>query len=100
MNLCKDCKHFALDGNATLCNATAISLIDGEARHSVDHCAKARGRNGRCGLEGRLFDTLVLIDGEVEVEVVKVEQEAPKQRKPRAKPPVTQEAKDGDEAKE
>lgn len=100
MNLCKDCKHFALRGNATMCTATAISLIDGESRHSEDHCAKARGRNGRCGLDGRLFDTLVLIDGEVEVEVVKVEQEAPKPRKPRAKPPVTQEAKDGDEAKE
>jgi hypothetical protein len=69
MNLCKDCKHFTKEGNATLCNATAISLIDGESRHSVDHCAKARGRNGRCGLEGRMFDTLVLVDGEIEVEV-------------------------------
>ncbi|QLI47578.1 hypothetical protein phi3MF5_27 [Pseudomonas phage vB_PsyP_3MF5] len=58
MNLCKDCKHFALDGKATVCKATAISLIDGEARHSVDHCIKARGRNGRCGLEGRLFEGL------------------------------------------
>lgn len=91
MNLCKDCKHFALDGNATLCNATAISLIDGEPRHSVDHCAKARGRNGRCGLEGRMFDTLVLIDGEVEVEVLLVDPaaglkgEVVKPRKTRAK---------------
>ena len=91
MNLCKDCKHFALRGNATMCTATAISLIDGESRPSEDHCAKARGRNGRCGLDGRLYEA---------IEVVQVEQEAPKQRKPRAKPPVTQEAKDGDEAKE
>lgn len=55
MNLCKDCKHFRKI-TETYCVATAISLIDGESRHSVDHCAKARGRNGRCGLEGRLFE--------------------------------------------
>lgn len=96
MNLCKDCKHFAQEGNATLCRATAISLIDGEARHSVNHCAKARGRNGRCGLEGRLFDgiqiDLIVVDEEVHQETP-----APKARKPRAKKPEeqTQETTDG-----
>lgn len=90
MNLCKDCKHFAQDGNATLCNATAISLIDGEARHSVDHCAKARGRNGRCGLEGRLYEA-------IEVAQVEPQAEAPKARKPRTKKAAeqAQEATDG-----
>lgn len=62
MNLCKDCKHFAQEGNVTNCNATAISLIDGVARFSVDHCSKARGRNGRCGLDGRLYEPVELIE--------------------------------------
>ena len=89
MNLCKDCKHFAQEGNATNCRATAISLIDGEARHSVDHCAKARGRNGRCGLEGRLYEPAELI--EVTAVLVDPSGKAPdvpvKVRKPRAKKP-------------
>lgn len=62
MNLCKDCKHFAQEGNVTNCAATAISLIDGVSRHSVDHCSKARGRNGRCGLEGRLYAALEVVE--------------------------------------
>jgi hypothetical protein len=81
MNLCKDCKHFALDGKTTLCNATAISLIDGEVRHSVDHCTKARGRSGRCGLDGRLFEQRVDI---LVVEDLEPQAEQPKtSRKPR-----------------
>lgn len=87
MNLCKDCKHFAQEGNATLCRATAISLIDGEARHSVDHCAKARGRNGRCGLEGRLFEGIIALVNE---ELAQPETPAPKARKPRVKKPEEQ----------
>lgn len=82
MNFCKDCKHFAQEGNVTNCNATAISLVDGVARHSVDHCSKARSRNGRCGLDGRLFEP---------VEVVLAEPTPVKVRKPRA-PKVTEEA--------
>lgn len=92
MNLCKDCKHFSQDGNATNCNATAISLIDGVNRHSVDHCSKARGRNGRCGLEGRLYEPVELI--EVTANLVDPSGKAPdaqvKVRKPRT-PKVTQE---------
>ncbi|HBO3276629.1 TPA: hypothetical protein L4S01_001550 [Pseudomonas aeruginosa] len=80
MNLCKDCKHFALDGKTTLCNATAISLIDGEVRHSVDHCTKARNRNGRCGLEGRLFEQRVDI-----LVVDDLEQQQPEQPKAQRK---------------
>lgn len=98
MNLCKDCKHFALDGNATMCTATAISLIDGEARHSVDHCAKARGRNGRCGLEGRLWATEVEL-----VEVVMVDQSGEPQEPPQEdKPKVrkTRAKKEEDKPKE
>lgn len=98
MNLCKDCKHFALDGNATLCNATAISLIDGEARHSVDHCAKARGRNGRCGLEGRLWATEVEL-----VEVVMVDQSGEPQEPPQEPTPKvrkTRTKKEEDKPKE
>lgn len=96
MNLCKDCKHFALEGNATLCRATAISLIDGEARHSVDHCAKARGRNGRCGLGGRLYEAVELIEvtNAESASVPEVKQEAPKARQPRTKK-ATQETTDG-----
>lgn len=74
MNLCKDCKYFAQEGNATNCLATAISLIDGESRHSVDHCSKARSRNGRCGLEGRLFEAVEVIEA------------APQENKPARKP--------------
>jgi hypothetical protein len=84
VNLCKDCKHFAQEGNATLCRATAISLIDGEARHSVDHCAKARSRNGRCGLDGRLYEGIIALVNE---ELAQPETPAPKDRKPRAKKP-------------
>lgn len=62
MKFCKDCKHLALVGNVTNCNATAISLIDGVDRFSVDHCSKARGRNGRCGLDGRLYEPVELIE--------------------------------------
>ncbi|MBH9196982.1 hypothetical protein I5K50_11535 [Pseudomonas aeruginosa] len=84
MNLCKDCNHFALDGKTTLCKATAISLIDGEVRHSVDHCTKARSRNGRCGLEGRLFeqrvDILVVEDLEPQAEQPKASRKARTQR--------------------
>lgn len=77
MNLCKDCKHFALDGKTTLCKATAISLIDGEPRHSVDHCTKARSRSGRCGLEGRLFEGL-------KVDLIVVDELEPQAEQPKA----------------
>ncbi len=75
MNLCKDCKHFDQPNGA--CLATAISLIDGVSRHSVDYCGKARSRNGRCGLEGRLYEANAVI--------ASVPVEAPKRpRKPRS----------------
>lgn len=82
MNFCKDCKHFAQEGNVTLCLATAISLIDGVSRHSVDHCTRARSRNGRCGLEGRLYEGLKA--DLIVMDEMAAEAPAKKPRKPRA----------------
>ncbi len=70
MKLCKDCKHYTLEGveptavalGMAACVATAISLVDGVPRHSVDFCSSARGRNGRCGLDGRLYEPVELIE--------------------------------------
>lgn len=70
MNLCKDCKHYTQEGlepvaigfGMAMCLATAISLVDGVPRHSVDFCTSARGRNGRCGLDGRLYEPVELIE--------------------------------------
>lgn len=81
MNFCKDCKNIAQEGNVTLCLATAISLIDGVARHSVDHCAKARGRNGRCGLDGRLFEPALVVAVELNDESTQEKVKAPRRAK-------------------
>ncbi|WP_165668088.1 hypothetical protein [Metapseudomonas otitidis] len=70
MKLCKDCKHYTQEGlepvsvsfGMAMCTATAISLVDGVPRHSVDVCTAARGRNGRCGLDGRLYEPVELIE--------------------------------------
>ncbi len=70
MKLCKDCKHYTQEGlepvsvsfGMAMCLATAISLVDGVPRHSVDACTAARGRNGRCGLDGRLYEPVELIE--------------------------------------
>lgn len=54
MNICKNCKHYS-EG---LCAATAINLVTGEANMNSDSCYVARKIDGRCGLEGRLFEAI------------------------------------------